>query len=53
MLLVASRFPGPEWSPKQILLATISDPIVGGDSVCRGHRTACLDPAAVGIALED
>lgn len=51
MFPVASRFPS--GAPKQILLATISDPIVGGDSVCCGHRAVYLDPAAVETALED
>ncbi|XP_019813891.2 high affinity immunoglobulin epsilon receptor subunit alpha isoform X2 [Bos indicus] len=38
---------------KQLFLATISYPIVGGDSVCCGHRVAYLDPAAVHITTED
>lgn len=53
MFLVASRLPRPQCSPKENLLATISDPIVGGDSVCCGHRTVYLDPAAADTDLED
>ena len=48
MFLIASSIPS-----KQLFLATISYPIVGGDSVCCGHRVAYLDPAAVHITIED
>ncbi|XP_045839103.1 high affinity immunoglobulin epsilon receptor subunit alpha isoform X2 [Meles meles] len=53
IIVKKSELPRPEWSPKENRLATISDPIVGGDSVCCGHRTVHLDPAAADTTLED
>lgn len=38
---------------KQESLATVSYPVVVGDSVCCGHRVIALNPEAVQTNLED